>query len=991
MTETILHPTSSLDGLLERLPPEPHLRGGEFERAAKWFLETDPGYVSELREVWLWQDWPGRWGADIGIDLVAETQEGKLWAIQAKCYDPESQVPTSEVDSFISASSRPEFDHRLLITTGRLSKNAEYKLTHQEKSTAFLLHHHLTESSVDWLAYLDESRPALPERKTPRPHQQKAIDDVIEGFFVNDRGRLIMACGTGKTLVGVWVAERLKSARTLVLVPSLSLVNQVSREWQANSAEPFRALFVCSDQTVADDNFVSSTGELGQSVTIDPGDIERFMSGDGASVVFSTYQSSPQIAAAQVSGAPAFDLVIADEAHHCAGKVDSAFATVLAAHSLKASRRLFMTATPRYLSRRVKDAADQADIHVSSMDDIVVFGPEMHVLTFGQAIAQDLLSDYQVMIIGVTDQEVRRLTDNRTLVELFGENPTTDAESLAALIGILKAIKKYGLTHILTFHSRVKRAKDFSSTLMNVNDRLPDEYAVPDLWAEHVSGNMPTAVRTTTLQKFRQTSEGVSLLSNARCLGEGVDVRAIDGIGFIDPRSSNIDIVQAVGRAIRKSDESKIGTIILPVLLHDSADHEVDEQLNSSKFYPVWEVLNALRAHDEVLAQEIDQLRFEIGRHGQIVGSMPNKISIDIPVGIDLNFVRAIETRIIETTTSSWEFWYGLLQKFSDREGHTSPPSPHIEDGFNLGYWVTNQRRFKNRLSLLKQSRLESLLGWMWSPNDVRWQHGFSVLETFVAREGHSQPTVIHIENGYKLGSWVAEQRRNQERLTPERKSLLESLPDWQWGFEVDRDTQGSWKFWYDLLKQFSVQEGHARPLTIHKEDGRYLGAWVSNQRTHKNQLTPEQITLLENLPGWTWSPFKDRWEAAINALANYTEREGHSRPPGKHKEDGFSLGAWVAGRRLGKEILSDEQIVQLEAFPGWAWDIHRERWNIGLEALQRFTLREGHASPSTTLKYEGYNLGQWVNRVRLRKSNLSPEQVSLLENLPGWVWTIRK
>ena len=231
MTETILHHASSVAALLERLPPEPHLRGKEFERAAKWFLKTDPAYASELREVWIWDDWPGRWGPDIGIDLAAETREGNLWAIQVKCYDPESQVPTSEIDSFISASSRPEFDQRLLISTGQLSKNAEYKLTHQDKPTAFLLYHQLIESPVDWLAFLDDSRPALPEKKTPRSHQQKAIDDVIEGFSSNDRGRLIMACGTGKTLVGVWVAERLKSARTLVLVPSLSLVNQVSLEW----------------------------------------------------------------------------------------------------------------------------------------------------------------------------------------------------------------------------------------------------------------------------------------------------------------------------------------------------------------------------------------------------------------------------------------------------------------------------------------------------------------------------------------------------------------------------------------------------------------------------------------------------------------------------------------------------------------------------------------------------------------------------------------
>jgi len=427
----MLQPNSSLDALLERLPPEPHLRGKEFERAAKWFLETDPAYASELREVWLWDDWPGRWGPDIGIDLVAETQEGKLWAIQVKCYDAESLVPTSEIDSFISASSRPEFDHRLLISTGQLSKNAEYKLTHQDKPTAFLLYHQLIESPVDWLAFLDDSRPALPDKKTLRPHQQKAIDDVIEGFSANDRGRLIMACGTGKTLVGVWVAERLKSVRTLVLVPSLSLVTQVSLEWQTNSTEPFRALFVCSDQTVADDNFVSSTAELGHEVTTDPSDIQRFMSGDGASVVFSTYQSSPQIAAAQASGAPAFDLVIADEAHHCAGKVDSAFATVLDADSLKTTRRLFMTATPRYLSRRIKDSADQLDIQVSSMDDLEVFGPEMHVLTFRNAIEDGLLSDYQVLILGITDTEIEELTHDRRFVEVFGPDFQTDAGSLA--------------------------------------------------------------------------------------------------------------------------------------------------------------------------------------------------------------------------------------------------------------------------------------------------------------------------------------------------------------------------------------------------------------------------------------------------------------------------------------------------------------------------------------------------------------------------------
>ena len=684
MTGTMLQPTSSLDALLERLSPEPHLRGKEFERAEKWFLKTDPAWDSELREVWLWDDWPGRWGPDIGIDLVAETHEGQLWAIQVKCYDPESQVTTSEIDSFISASSRPEFDHRLLISTGQLSKNAEYKLTHQDKPTAFLLYHQLIESPVDWLAFLDDSRPALPDKKTPRPHQQKAIDDVIEGFSANDRGRLIMACGTGKTLVGVWVAERLKSVRTLVLVPSLSLINQISLEWQTNSTEPFRALFVCSDQTVAKDTFVSSTSELKGSVTTDPADIQRFLSGTGNRVVFSTYQSSPEIAAAQASGAPAFDLVIADEAHHCAGKVDSAFATVLDADSLKATRRLFMTATPRYLSRRIKDSADQLDIQVSSMDDLEVFGPEMHVLTFGNAIEDGLLSDYQVLILGITDTEIEELTHDRRFVEVFGPDFQTDAGSLAYPVGMIKAVREYDLRCVLTFHNRVAHAQDFIASLQTLNDILPPEESLTNLWASHVSGKMRSSERSQILQQFKNTQERVNLLSNARCLGEGVDVPGIDGVGFIDPRKSPIDIAQAVGRAIRKSEPEKTGTIVLPVFLDEHSGLSPEEQLEDSRFDAIWNVLNALRAHDEVLAENLDSLRYQLGRYGRVTDPIPGKIVIDLPVSVGMEFVNAIETKIISTTTVSWGFWYGLLEKFTASEGHARPTHDHKEEGYNL-------------------------------------------------------------------------------------------------------------------------------------------------------------------------------------------------------------------------------------------------------------------------------------------------------------------
>jgi len=991
MTETILDHTSSLDGLLKRLPSDPQLRGKEFERVTKWFLETDPAYASELREIWLWDDWPGYWGPDNGIDLVAETQEGQLWAIQAKCYDPESQVPTSEIDSFISASSRPEFDHRLLISTGQLSKNAEYKLTHQEKSTAFLLYQQLIESPVDWLAYLDESRPALPDKKTPRPHQQKAIDDVIDGFSANDRGRLIMACGTGKTLVGVWVAERLKSTRTLVLVPSLSLINQISLEWQTNSTEPFRALFVCSDQTVTKDTFVSSTSELKGSVTLDPADIQRFLSGTGNRVVFSTYQSSPEIAAAQASGAPKFDLVIADEAHHCAGKVDSAFATVLDANRLKATRRLFMTATQRYTSNQLKSSAADLDIKIVSMDDTVDFGPEFHTLTFGQAIADELLSDYQVVIIGVTDQDVKRLIEDRTLVELLGITDKNSSDYVAATIGTLKAIKAYDLDHVLTFHSRIEKAKHFSSLIVQVNDILKDNDFVPALQTDHVSGEMPTAMRTRTLQRFREATEGISLLSNSRCLGEGVDVRAIDCVGFIDPRKSTIDIVQAVGRAIRKSDKEKIGTVLIPVFIDESTSEDPEDQLASSRFAPVWNVLTALKAHDEVLREELDQLRFSLGRHhGHLVGSWPGKIHIDIPTEVGFSFVDALKTKVVEMTTSSWEFSFGMLQAYGEEKGNTRVPASHTESisgkVYRLGSWVAHMRTQSERLPPERIARLNALPGWVWDAREAAWEEGFTALTKYIEKEGDALVPGKHVtEEGYRLGHWVNTRRlwKKNGLLSPERVVKLESLKAWVWS-AID----AKWEEGFLALERYTERERTALVPKNHNEGIVGLGIWVTTQRKNRKRLSAERVSSLEKLPGWSWNILESNWRNGFEFLRQYVEIQGNAKVPDRFEMNGFQLGTWVGTQKTSKSRMSDERKSLLEELPGWAWNISQSAWGRGFAALEKYVVREGNSRIPQSYREDGFLLGRWVSKQRNNKTNLLPERISKLDNLNGWAWS---
>jgi len=1009
MKKPMLQPTDSLDAFLERLSPEPHLRGKEFERAAKWFLETDPAYASELEEVWLWDDWPGRWGPDNGIDLVAETQEGKLWAIQVKCFDPESQVPTSQIDSFISASSRPEFDQRLLISTGPISRNAEFKLTNQDKPTALLLYHQLIESPVDWLAFLDDSRPVLPNKKTPRPHQQKAIDDVIDGFSANDRGRLIMACGTGKTLVGVWVAERLMSVRTLVLVPSLALVSQISLEWQTDSTEPFRALFVCSDQTVADDNFLSSTAELGHAVTTDPRDIQRFMSGDGARVVFSTYQSSPQIAAAQASGAPAFDLVIADEAHHCAGKVDSAFATVMDADSLQATRRLFMTATPRIVPKAVRDVASMNEVLTTSMDDESQFGPEFHHLTFGRAIEDKILSDYQLVILGVNSEDISNLITDRRLVEQIDPDFRGDAESLATYIAMLKAIKKYTLSKVITFHNRVVKADEFQKTLSRLNANFPRDQSVPDLRTNHIRGTMRTADRKQILKQFKNAYPGTALLSNARCLGEGVDIRSIDGIGFIDPKRSAIDIVQAVGRAIRKNDADKIGTIVIPVFIDEASTETVEEQLGASRFEPIWRVIRALRDHDEVLSEEIDQLRFQMGRHGRVVGKLPAKIVLDIDskfVGVE--FRTAIATKIIETTTHPWEFWDGLLEKYVEEFGDAIVPNKHEQDGFTLGRWVEKQRGQYRRGVLSKERivRLERFETWIWDGQDfhVVWGEHFRALQIYVTKLGDAMVPNSWDQDGFALGTWVEKQRSayRQDRLSSERINALKGVTGWSWdGLDLDAVWEGHCA---DLLS-FVEADGHANvPMTA----GDPLATWVDKQRQayKSGRLPADRISKLKSLNGWVWDKFDAGWETGFAALQKFHAREGNANVPQKWNEGTFDLGRWVSHQRTAYakrlkwegpqsnrvRLINDDQIARLNGL-GFVWELRAAKdaasFEEGLNAYKKYVTEHKTYRVQPGYKDEnGYPVDSWMQRNKRRyagkRGSLSTDQIAALESVAG-------
>ena len=520
---------------------------------------------------------------------------------------------------------------------------------------------------------------------------------------------------------------------------------------------------VCSDKTVAnkaadEDEAISSVSDVSFPVTGNIQDIKSFLQGDGDKVIFCTYHSSPLISEAQKKRSiPDFDIVFADEAHRCAGKPAGLFSTVLDQTLIQADKRLFMTATPRMYPASVKKSAEGRGVEVVGMDDEKVFGKVFHSLSFGEAISRNppLLTDYQVAIIGVDDAMIADWIERRELVET-DSGITTDAESFAAQIGLLKAIKDYDIKRLITFHSRINRAKIFSEDIQKAFHDLNEEHRPEgEIWADYVSGEMPTDKRRRKLDRLKVLGqERTGLLANARCLSEGVDVPTLDGVAFIDPRRSTVDIIQAVGRAIRLSKDKTVGTIVLPVFIQDANDAET--LIEGSRFKPVWAVLNAMKAHDDVLSEQLDKIRTSLGRH---VGSLVDqddlsKIVIDLPTGVDQAFAESLRTILVEKTTESWNFWFGLLETFTENEGNAMVTQEFkTADGYALGSWVSGQRYLKNTMPAERRQRLEALPGWVWDVTDAQWEVGFAALEQYV--EEHTHARVIRsykTADGYALG-----------------------------------------------------------------------------------------------------------------------------------------------------------------------------------------------------------------------------------------------
>ena len=634
-------------------------KGTYFEELMLCYLRNEATYRDLYSEVWTYGDWAALQGLDkrdAGIDLVAKTQgTGEIHAIQCKLYAEDYRLQKSDIDSFFTASGKKPFAHRVIVsTTNHWSTHAEEALRDQQPPVSKIDLNDLENSQIDWAKYQTKTAPVLKVKKQLRPHQQHALDGTLTGFQTTDRGKLIMACGTGKTFASLKIAEALagKGKRVLFLVPSLSLLSQTLTEWTQESATPMHSFAVCSDSDVGkkrqkeDDSVQTFTHELRYPATTEPSRLASEMAKrhDAAhmSVVFSTYHSIDVIHRAQHNhGLGDFDLIVCDEAHRTTGATfgdedESNFVKVHDATYIRSAKRLYMTATPRIYGDSAKAKAELGSVALCSMDDEALYGPELYVITFSEAVRRGLLVDYKVIVLSVEESHVSR----RIQSLLKDENNQLKVDDAAKIIGCWKALAKQGLAEELNGdHEAMKRAVAFcqvievskgakthkvsSKNIAGMFQAVVEAYQATEeneaastlaCEAEHVDGSMNASEKEQRLAwlKAEPPEDTCRILSNVRCLSEGVDVPALDAVLFLTPRNSQVDVVQSVGRVMRNAPGKKRGYVVLPVVI--PAGVEPHEALNDNKTYAVvWQVLQALRSHDDRFDAMVNKLDL-IGR-----------------------------------------------------------------------------------------------------------------------------------------------------------------------------------------------------------------------------------------------------------------------------------------------------------------------------------------------------------------------------------------
>ncbi|MHB8522840.1 MAG: DEAD/DEAH box helicase [Limisphaerales bacterium] len=979
--------------------PDEQSRGDAFEVFAEAYLATQRKH--DAANVWPLTAVPSRIlqslglaAKDYGVDGVFKTLLGNFNAYQVKFRTNRPALTWRELSTFMGLADSPQIRSRVLLTNCD-----ELPSVLNERQGFFCIRgSDFDRLEADdfraieaWLA----AAAFIAPKKQPQPHQTEALYALLPALETHDRVSAIMACGTGKTLVALWVAERRQASRILVLIPSLALLRQLLHEWLRETSLPSLAyLCVCSDPTVKDslDSIATAQSDLDFQVSTDSASVRDFLDASftGAKVIFSTYQSARVVGEALKPG-EAFDLAVFDEAHKTAGREGRNFAFALEDANLPIRKRLFLTATPRHYSPHQQGREGEAQL-VFSMDRPDVYGLQAYCLTFAEAARRGIICGYKVIISVITSEMVTNELLSRADVLVNGD--AVRARQVANQIALRDAVEKYGARKAFTFHRTVASAASFvADGSEGIRTHLPEFETF------HVNGTMPTARREREMRDFRAAARAV--MSNARCLTEGVDVPAVDMVAFLSPRRSRVDIVQATGRAMRRSPGKTTGYVLVPLYAEQAADETVEAAVSRSAFDEVWDVLHSLQEQDDVLAELI---RYAGEQKGRGKG-FDDRLFVDrIDFGgpqLSLDALRAsVATQCVDALIAPWDYWIGKIKAFHERFGHCTVPTGWEEDAA-LSSWV-NAIRTKFGKGLLSRDRIQQLndVGFSWNARAQSKRDNVLRLLKFLKKykEKYGNCNVpVDFEENPRLGRWVAsirtQKRDGQCQLPQNLIGALDAL-----GFVWDYRGPAVGEAWFrtlEELRMFKQRFGHCNVGTY----GDYipLGRWVVSQRVRRKKgvLGEDQIRLLDEL-GFVWDfqtqKTQATWMKWYRELEAYAIEHGNPHVPRTHANT--KLASWVWIQRIRREKaygntppLTEDQVALLDTI-AFRWDPYEEKWAARLEQLKHFKEQHGHCEVGLVADADAA-LHVWVSQQRslLARGKIDAERRAKLDAL-GFSWS---
>lgn len=735
-----------------------------------------------------------------------------------------------------------------------------------------------------------------------RPHQKDAVAATTRILAEHPRASVIAACGTGKTLIAARTTVRIAPrGRVLVLLPTLDLLSQTIRSWRA-AGRKGASIAVCSARQALDHEPLGADIPL----TTDPGELTALItaSAPGPATVYATYASLPTVVTAHRDHRlPPWDLMVIDEAHRTAGRLGKAWATVHHDYQIPAARRLYLTATPRIWDPDDTSDTDTAQT-AASMDDENLFGPVAYRLTLSDSIDLGLLADYQILVPVVTDEDLRDWLAT-------GPGAGVDGLRLAGRqVAALRAIHDHQLRRVLTFHHRVADARAFATTLADTAATLPAHLRPAGLWTDWISGHHAPQVRRRLLLEFAShtTPHTPAVLSNARVLGEGIDVPAIDAVVFADPKNSPVDTVQAVGRALRQQPGAgKKATLVVPVYL--TPDEDPDDLLGADAYTPLWRTIQALRAHDDRLEARLSDPR----THRP---TMPPEdpeawLRFDRPTQGD-EVALALSLRVLAPKSAEWRRGLAAARRYHRTHHHLDVPQTYQDPtGYPLGRWLTWQRHLRTNgtLDAVRVHALERL-GIIWNPRQQAFDRALAHAAAYAARHGHLAAPVEEVHDGFPLGRWLATQRTRAGTLTDQRSTALTALDRW-------------WNPPWPITWQRAYHA--ARQSLAANETASEAESWLEAQRARSDRLHPEQKSLLKELglvelPETPTSPATESrlpareraFQRGLAAARAFRAREGHLNVPQRHIEkiegDPVRLGQWLSNLRRRRSGLSPQR-----------------------------------------------------------------------------------